>query len=41
MAAIISRKSMGSYLHKCSGCKEQWVSSDEKGGEEAKKHSRC
>ena len=41
MAAIISRKVMGSYQHTCAGCKGQWVSSDEKGGEEAKKHTHC
>lgn len=41
MAAIISRKVMGSYQHTCAGCKGQWFSSDEKGGEEAKKHKHC
>lgn len=41
MASILSRKVMGSYQHTCLGCKGQWSSSDEKGGEEAKKHTRC
>lgn len=41
MASLLSRKVMGTYQHTCLGCKAQWVSSDEGGGEEAKKHTRC
>lgn len=36
--AIIARKVMGTYQCRCTSCGAQWVSSDDRGGEEGKKH---
>ena len=36
--AIIARKSRGAYLCRCTTCGKEWVSDDEKGGEEGKQH---
>lgn len=36
--AIISRKSAGAYLNKCTTCHAQWVSEDDDGGPEARLH---
>lgn len=36
--AIISRKVMGTYQHRCTTCNHQWVSVEEDGGKEAKRH---
>lgn len=36
--AVIARKVMGTYQCRCTTCGAQWVSADERGGEEGKKH---
>jgi hypothetical protein len=36
--AIIARKMFGTYQCRCTVCGTQWMSEDEKGGEEGKRH---
>lgn len=36
--AVVSRKVMGTYQHRCGICGHQWVSQNADGGEEMKRH---